>query len=173
VDALPLPGFLAGEPVPESLDAVTGLVAAAATDRTVLLGYSSGGLLAAAAAHRLAAAGTPPAALVLLDSGPLPAGEPLSRAVLSGLADRLDRGVGADDTRLTAMGAHLRLLAGWAPSRVDVPTLVVRAGAEPDRWRWPFRHDGVEVPGDHFAVLEESAAEVAEHVNQWLEELWR
>ncbi|WP_438672317.1 alpha/beta fold hydrolase [Solihabitans fulvus] len=166
---LPLPGFLAGEPLPATVDAaashLAAAVTAAVTDRPfALVGYSSGGLLANAVARRLAEQGRAPDALVLIDSRPLDhAALAEQPEVFEGMAARLDA---VDDTRLTAMGGYLRLLDGWQPAETTAPTLLVRAAD--GRACWPARHDVVDVPGDHFTVLEEHAASTAESVRAWL-----
>jgi polyketide synthase 7 len=178
VTALALPGFQPGEPLPADLDALVAALADAAARAAgdgpfALAGYSSGGLLAHAVAGRLERSGARPRAVVLVDSRPLDetaaAGRP---ELLAGLAARLEQSGGADDTRLTAMGGYLGLLAGAAPEPVAAPTLLV-AAAEPlpgggRHGAWPLPHTAVEVPGDHFTVIEEHAGSTAAAVAAWL-----
>ncbi|MFI2028747.1 alpha/beta fold hydrolase [Streptomyces buecherae] len=171
VSALPLPGFRPGEPLPASLDALldalAGAVRSAVGDEPfAVAGYSSGGLFAHAVAERVGAR-----AAVLLDSRPLDAYRAAdSERLLAGLAARADY---LDDTRLTAMGGYLRLLAGASPQPHGHPALLVTAAereAEPLA-PWPLPHAEVSAPGDHFTVIEEHAETTAKAVGTWLAEL--
>ncbi|WEV28938.1 alpha/beta fold hydrolase [Streptomyces sp. 71268] len=171
VSALPLPGFRPGEPLPASLDALldalAGAVRSAVGDEPfAMAGYSSGGLLAHAVAERVGAR-----AVVLLDSRPLDAYRAAdSERLLAGLATRADY---LDDTRLTAMGGYLRLLAGASLRPHSRPTLLVTAAereAEPLA-PWPLPHTEVSAPGDHFTLIEEHAETTAKAVGAWLGEL--
>ncbi|MFE6486939.1 SDR family NAD(P)-dependent oxidoreductase, partial [Streptomyces sp. NPDC057757] len=165
--ALPLPGYLPGEPLPATLDAL--LDAAAATIRHnaggapyALVGYSSGGLLAQATAARLEDAGEGPVAVAAIDTSPLSrrllvrlVPELLGRlGKLSG-ADGVDPGLVLDDDRLTAMGGYLRLLTDVTPEPVKARTLLLRAG--------------VDIPGDHFSVIEAHAGTTARSIHDWLD----
>ncbi|MFJ4834937.1 KR domain-containing protein, partial [Streptomyces sp. NPDC088747] len=165
--ALPLPGYLPGEPLPATLDAL--LDAAAATIRHnadgapyALVGYSSGGLLAQATAARLEDAGEGPVAVAAIDTSPLSRRllvrlmpELLGRlGKLSG-ADGVDPGLVLDDDRLTAMGGYLRLLTDVTPEPVKARTLLLRAG--------------VDIPGDHFSVIEAHAGTTARSIHDWLD----
>jgi thioesterase domain-containing protein len=165
--ALPLPGYLPGEALPATLDAL--LDAAALTIRRhagsspyALVGYSSGGLLAQAVAARLEDTGHGPAAVAAIDTSPL------SRRLLVQLlpqllgrlgelsgTDTADPGLVLDDDRLTAMGAYLRLLTDMTPGPVKAPTLLLRAG--------------VDIPGDHFSVIEAHADTTARSIHDWLD----
>ncbi|MEO3755464.1 type I polyketide synthase [Streptomyces sp. B6B3] len=168
--ALPLPGFLADEPLPASLAALLDALCAAAStalgegeEPLALIGYSSGGLLAHAMATRLNAR-----AVVLLDSRPLHAYTPADHPeLLDGVITRMD---GVDDARLTAMGRYLHLLRDLRPEPVDVPTLLT-AAAQPipaDPAPWPLPHTELTVPGDHFTLIEEHATTTASAINAWL-----
>jgi thioesterase domain-containing protein len=84
--------------------------------------------------------------------------------------------VAVDDVRLTAMGAYLQLFEEWKPAEIATPTLLVRA-AEPmpgvaadSGWQasWDRAHTAIDVPGDHFTVLEEHAESTAQAVQDWL-----
>ncbi|WUS13087.1 acyltransferase domain-containing protein (plasmid) [Streptomyces sp. NBC_01260] len=187
VCAFELPGFAGEERLPASwaslVDAATTAVTARAEGRAVALtGYSSGGLLAHAVAARLAASGTPAEALVLLDTyppGPLTlAGLP--PALLSGVARGLDV-LEADDRRVAAMGGYLPLIGQWQPTDPAAPTLLIRAasalpGHTPWRvpsWQmpWPGGQTVREVPGDHFTLLQEHAADTAAALADWLDDI--
>ena len=173
--ALPLPGFRVGEPLPGSVaDAAAALAdcVLAHLDGApfALVGYSSGGLLAHAVAERLAGGGDQPTAVVLADSWLLDDPAPgTRRRVLAALLDRLDGEAGVDDTRLTAMGGYLRMLSGWRPAPVGVPTLLIRA-ADPAAGQaaWPLPHTAVTVPGDHFTLIQEHAVGTADAAAGWL-----
>ena len=174
VTALRLPGFVAGEPLPASLEALlpavsTAVSAVAADEPFALVGYSSGGLLAHAVAGQLGAR-----ALVLLDSRPLDRYTPADYAqLLDALTTHAEV---IDDTRLTAMGAYLRFLHDLRPEPTTIPTLLV-AAAEPlaaadtaEPAPWPLPHTEVTAPGNHFSLIEDHAATTAEAVRGWLPE---
>ncbi|MGW1720846.1 alpha/beta fold hydrolase, partial [Streptomyces sp. NPDC002156] len=163
--ALPLPGYLPGEALPATLDAL--LDAAAVTIRRhcggrpyALVGYSSGGLLAQAVAARLEDTGQGPAAVAAIDTSPL--SRHLLVQLIPQLLDRLGKlngtdeaGLVLDDDRLTAMGAYLRLLTDMTPPPVKARTLLLRAGTD--------------IPGDHFSVIEAHAATTARSIHDWLD----
>ena len=186
VSAVTVPGFQPGESLPEDLDVVVRaqaeLVAGhAGTAPTVLVGTSSGGWLAHAVAARLEATGRGPAGVALLDSYP-PGGEFLARhqdRVISQALERQAEFGSLHGDRLSAMGWYLRLFSNWRPAAITAPTLLVRASrplvdrdAELDdaRWLsdWPLPHTAVDVPGDHFTILEEHAVATAAAVRDWL-----
>ena len=182
VSGLHLPGYLAGERLPASPEALLDRCLDAVgryPDGTplALVGYSSGGLLAAALADRLENLGRHPVALVLLDPYLLTTGtlDRLGPALLDGLGERIGD-YPVDDTRLTAMGGYLRLLADWSPPDVKAPTLLVRAadpvpGWDTDGdWRaaWHCPHSIVDTPGDHFSIIEQHAETTAHAVCDWL-----
>ncbi|WP_409466474.1 type I polyketide synthase [Amycolatopsis sp. GA6-003] len=170
VSALSLPGFQAGEALPDSLETLVETLAAE-VEKTegpfVLVGYSSGGLLANAVA---AALKRTPLAVVLLDTfvlGPDPAAW---SGVLDGMATRLAETDLADDTRLTAMGAYLDLVRTYSPAEIDAPVLLARATTGP-RAEWPAPHQTTDLAGDHFTILENAADDAAKAVHEWLEKL--
>ncbi|WP_344942694.1 type I polyketide synthase [Sphaerisporangium flaviroseum] len=180
ITAFALPGFRNGERLPASLEALVEATVEAVRGHAegepfVLLGYSSGGILARFAAARLEELGVRPDGLVLVDSYPIDEDflERTAPGVLSAMAERAEGVMPLDDDRLTAMGAYLRLLIGREPKPVTAPTLLV-AAAEPiagaaglDRAGTPA-DDRVEVPGDHFSVIEEHVATTAQAVAEWL-----
>ncbi|QUH01514.1 SDR family NAD(P)-dependent oxidoreductase [Saccharopolyspora erythraea] len=174
----PLPGFGAGEALPESLEALAATQAEATAKLAegrgvVLLGRSTGGWIAHAVGRRLRELGVEPEAVVLLDTLASPVDlddlamvsakmlEPASSAFL-------------DDHRLIAMGGYLRIFDGWEPRPLDVPSVMIRAtereGAH-DRPRWTLAETTVDTPGDHFTMLAEHAATTARAVDEWLRAL--
>ncbi|MET9446545.1 SDR family NAD(P)-dependent oxidoreductase [Streptomyces cinerochromogenes] len=180
VVALPQPGFLPGELLPATREAVVEAQAEAvrryAAGRPVaLLGYSSGGWIAHAVAARLAADGEAPGPLVLLDTYlQSETSDTLATAFTDGLFTRHGAEAAAGTRSLTAMGAYFRVFADWTPTRPAVPTLFLRAadalpgteaGPQPS---WTADATLQETPGDHFSMLEEHAGPTAQAVHAWL-----
>lgn len=183
LSALAEPGFVHGQPLPDSMEALADLHArsvlrAAGDAPFVLLGHSSGGNIAHAVAGRLEQRGTVPAAVVLLDAFTFE--DRALDGLLDGVADAV-RGhqrskAPMSDDRLTAMGAYYRLLRHWQPAELSAPTLLVRAGeptpggADGRAWQpsWPTECTVADTPGNHFSMLEEHADATAELVQDWL-----
>ena len=184
VHALPAPGFLTEEGLPADLDVFVHGQAEAALRAAngapvVLVGRSSGGWAAHAVAEELHRRGHTPSGLVLLDT-PLPSEPgvlPLVTAALPIVTESVMERAGEfellDTARLTAMGGYLGLFSRWGPGHLPVPVTQV-CPWEPVRtpsgavletgWKWPGRHDRVEVPGDHLTMLEDHAETTAETV---------
>ncbi|WP_106194602.1 type I polyketide synthase [Umezawaea tangerina] len=188
VSVVSTPGFLRGELVPASVDAVVRAQARAVLDHAegkpfVLVGHSSGGTLAHGVAAHLESLGTPAEALVLMDIFRHDR-EALSRVhpeVVGGAGEAAAAEEDAtllDDQRLTAMGAYCRVYAGWRPTPIATPTLLVRAseplpGMDPTaEWRstWDFEHAVLDAPGTHFSMMREHAGTTAAAVHGWLVE---
>ncbi|MBP8532281.1 type I polyketide synthase [Streptomyces sp. MK37H] len=187
-----LPGFLAGEPLPATVEAMADALAdavlrAADGRRFALLGHSGGGSIASVVTARLESGDTRPEALVLLDTPTwggkhgLDAAE-WGDAVQGSLLGRGERiasaGDGADDAWVTARARYAEF--DYAVPEIGAPTLLVRASEplggpdarpEGDGWRvvWEPPHTLEEVPGDHFSMLEgDNAAKTAQAVENWL-----
>jgi acyl transferase domain-containing protein/nucleoside-diphosphate-sugar epimerase/acyl carrier protein len=181
LSAVSVPGFQA-EHLPATLDAAVEALLQAVQSRAedapiALVGYSSGGWLAYALASRMEHEGQSPAALVLIDTYPA-TDEKFAGVMRSVLSEALDNDVYGfmGDERLTAMAAYMRLLGGWEPRQIAIPTLLVSA-SEPmpslrddDQWRssWAMCDATVDVPGNHFTMMEDGAGSTAEAVDIWL-----
>jgi polyketide synthase 7 len=186
VVAVEPPGFGEGERLPASMDAAITLLATAVDDYAggapfVLAGYSAGGLLALALAQRLEKMGVSPQAVVLLDAYPPEHQAAIPSGLLEGMIARADEHLPLTDTRLTAMGGYLGMLAGWQPEPVSAPTLLARATqplpgqplpGQPAQnggpGTWDIKHTIAEVPADHFTLLEDQACATARIVDDWL-----
>nr|WGC84434.1 RsnD [Streptomyces sp.] len=86
------------------------------------------------------------------------------------------------DTTLTAMGSYVGMFVDWRPAPVEIPTLLVRASelndeakqhsgeVSEEEWRvkWPLPHESMDVPGDHFTMLEDHSDSTAAAIREWL-----
>jgi acyl transferase domain-containing protein/NAD(P)-dependent dehydrogenase (short-subunit alcohol dehydrogenase family) len=187
--ALPMPGFVRGEQVPASREALVEVQAqvalrCAGDGPFVLLGSSSGGVLAHAVAGVLTERGRPPEAVVLLDTY-LPHAdskiEQFRDELIGGMFDREEMFAPMDVARLTAMSTYFELLGGWEPGELTAPTLLVRSSTPPvpdgpdgplrhEDWQthWDSAHTTLDVPGNHFTMMEAHAATTADAVSAWL-----
>ncbi|MFF7859312.1 SDR family NAD(P)-dependent oxidoreductase [Streptomyces sp. NPDC007904] len=187
--ALPTQGFGTGEPLPATFDAVADLHADA-VHRTVgdtpavLLGSSSGGVLALSAARRLQERGAAPAAVVLLDTYMPRADSPFlrfSQQMLGGMFERESMFAHMDTDRLTAMSWYVALIGEWEPGPLDCPVLLVRSSEPPvppapgeelpaQEWQtsWDRAHTVLDVPGNHFTMMEAHARSTADATDSWL-----
>lgn len=83
-----------------------------------------------------------------------------------------------DDSLLITGGGYARVLEDWRPEPSAVPTLLLRGQATshmrqtaPDgdgQPRWPLPHDGADLRGDHFSVLNRDAGSTAAAIRAWL-----
>ncbi|WP_404870388.1 type I polyketide synthase [Kitasatospora griseola] len=185
VAALDAPGFTPEEELPADMSALLDLQATTLlrelSGRTlVLAGSSSGGTLAHGVAAELERRGAGPAAVVLLDTY-LSDNQGITQfndVLLGGMFAREDRAAPMDGTRLTAMGGYFRLLDDWKPPAVRAPLLLVRAStplgrpsADAGDWRasWDGADTVVDVPGDHFSLMEQHVATTGDAVADWLD----
>ena len=186
VIAIPVPGFLEGERLPASIEAVVEVFASALRDRDasepfVLAGHSSGGMLAYALAGALELYGMPPAGVIAFDTYMFGHGntEELTKKLMGGLVGVDGTSVEVNDVRLTAMGGYLRLLADFQPAEVASPALLLRAadsnyGRDSDvahGTSWGRSWHVVEVPGDHFSIMDNHVESTARAVESWIGEL--
>ncbi|ROP35693.1 pimaricinolide synthase PimS1 [Saccharothrix texasensis] len=180
---LPTPGFRADEPLPATAEAAVAYFAAALEPVVrrgpyALVGYSSGGLFAHGTAALLAARGHGPAGVGLLDTYPTtgPTTADFFSRMLGALLARESAFGEFGGARLSAMGRYSRLLPSVPLGDPDAPVLFVRparslAGPESgDSWRavWQGEHELVEVPGDHFTMMESDVEGTADAVLGWL-----
>ncbi|MDC0774011.1 type I polyketide synthase [Streptomyces sp. HD] len=186
--SLMLPGFVTGQPVAADVDAAAEyavrLIEELVEDEPfVVAGRSSGGRIAHEVAARLEARGRAPKGLVLIDS--YMAGYDATSyivPVMESKALELEKEFGQmTGTRLTAMAAYFAMFEHWQPEETSIPTLLVRAsecyGIEPgqeqppaEQWQaaWPLPHDAIDVPGNHYTMLEGSGDVTADAVHRWL-----
>ncbi|MGY0459348.1 type I polyketide synthase [Kitasatospora sp. cg17-2] len=184
VAALDAPGFTPEEELPADMAALldfqaTTLLRELPGRTLVLAGSSSGGTLAHGVAAELERRGEGPAAVVLLDTY-LSDNQGITQfndVLLGGMFAREDRAAPMDGTRLTAMGGYFRLLDDWKPPAVRAPLLLVRAStplgrpsADAGDWRasWAGADTVVDVPGDHFSLMEQHVATTGDAVADWL-----
>jgi acyl transferase domain-containing protein len=186
ISALPVPGFLEGERLPDSAAVAVQALAAAVMRHTdgapfALAGHSTGGILAHALASHLEGVGVPVAAVMLIDTYSLQSSTlaAIRHGMIDGMLEPGRAYIALSDVRLTAMGAYLRLFSDWAPQEIAAPTLLLRA-TEPmpsmlgDRdWRssWSLAHTAADAPGDHFTMMEDHADATAQAVQGWLSSL--
>jgi acyl transferase domain-containing protein/thioesterase domain-containing protein/acyl carrier protein len=192
--ALAMPGFADGELLPATIDAAVevlaaSVLAASADEPVALLGYSSGGVLAYAVAGVLERSGHQVAGVVLLDTyevdegGAEVAGTVADMA--AGMLEREEQYGPFDRAKLTAMARYLSVLDGIELTDISAPTVLLRpenrfttaaddpsrASEDPSSWQttWTRADRVITVPGDHFSLVEASAATTAEAVHNWLE----
>uniref|UniRef100_UPI002023E5D2 thioesterase domain-containing protein n=2 Tax=unclassified Frankia TaxID=2632575 RepID=UPI002023E5D2 len=194
VHVVPAPGLPTGDLLPGSaatlirmhVDAVRQVVG---DEPFVVLGRSMGGCVANSVVAGLEAEGIFPAGLILVDSYPIdtpsrPGMEWWNAAMITALVERFDRfDISTLDTRLSTMGTYNRIFGDWQPSEVRARTLLIRAeqplagtpaetAGRPD-WRayWTLPHEIIDVPGDHFTILEEDTGTTVAAVAKWLASL--
>ncbi|MGW2811830.1 SDR family NAD(P)-dependent oxidoreductase, partial [Streptomyces sp. NPDC001450] len=188
--ALPTPGFGRGEPLPASLDVVARTqaewVLRCADGRPfVLTGSSSGGILALATARHLEKSGQPPLGVALLDTYMPRADSPFTRfsaEMLGGMFDRESMFAHMDADRLSAMSWYIRMIGEWDPGDLSVPVLLARPSEppvsvaqdgplEPGDWQssWDGAGSVVDVPGNHFTMMESHAVTTAGALTTWID----
>ncbi|MCX4547571.1 type I polyketide synthase [Streptomyces sp. NBC_01500] len=188
VVALAVPGFADGEPLPATDEALVGLLARMVREQVgdepyAVLGSSSGGILAHATAARLGEEGRAPRGVALLDTY-VPGDDSLGQfedQLLGGMFEREAGFARMDAARLSAMSWYFNLLGDWAPKQLAAPVLLVRAGEPmaggeslaPEQWQtqWTAADTVVDVPGNHFTMMEDLAGTTARVVDDWLRTL--
>jgi len=180
---LPEPGFVKGENLPASVEDLVYLQAEAvrkcSADRPfALLGHSSGGWIAYAVTSRLESLGLFPAAVILMDTPPI-SDSVIKMMEKSGIWG-MEEGI---SNRITATGGYIRIFLEWTPTDISTPLLFIRATdslfgdlgglLDNEDWRlfWKFPHAIVNVPGDHFTMMEKYADSTAQAIHSWLEML--
>uniref|UniRef100_UPI0035CCDD85 SDR family NAD(P)-dependent oxidoreductase n=1 Tax=Actinophytocola gossypii TaxID=2812003 RepID=UPI0035CCDD85 len=190
VVSLPVPGFTAADPLPETSDVVVRLladavVAAADGEPFVLVGYSAGGVLAHTTATHLEESGIRPEAVILIDTLPVDGGDggggggaeggavPMMTEMVAGLFE-LESSVGTfDNAQLTGMAWYVDLLAEFDVRDTAAPVLYLRSarpmgGAGTERVSWRFADTVETVPGDHFTMMDADASTTSQAIEGWL-----
>ncbi|MFT7834574.1 type I polyketide synthase [Saccharothrix sp. BKS2] len=183
VVVLPTPGFDREGSLPATAAAAVDYFAEAIRPIAeqgpyAVAGYSSGGLFAHAAAGLLERRGLGPVGVALLDTYPT-TGATTTRFfthMLDALLARESEFGEFSGARLAAMGRYSKLLTECPVEDLAAPVLFVRPqesieGEEGDgTWRavWSGAHELVEVPGDHFTMMESTAESTAAAVRAWL-----
>jgi acyl transferase domain-containing protein/thioesterase domain-containing protein/acyl carrier protein len=172
------PGFSPGELVPASADALARLHAEtvlelAGDTPVVLAGRSAGGWVAHGVAEIIEEMGGNLAGVVLIDTPPDGGDLNSYEAMAAGMMERDGMFVTVDDRGLTTMGAYSQLFGDWKARPVAAPTLLVRAAGQYEEMSsisgWALPHETVEVPGNHFTMLEDHSASTAEAVQTWVD----
>jgi thioesterase domain-containing protein len=182
---MPTPGFLEGESIPATFEVVVETQAnavrrqVAAGDQFVLGGHSTGGMLVHAVAAQLEKLDCPPMGVILLDTYT----DATILEVLPQVFDVMVKSEYADmatrDAGLVAMGAYAKLAVEWKVTDIVAPVLLVRAtqplngGSTDSSWRANLdtAHTIVDVPGDHFTMMDEHAQSTGQEVEKWLSKL--
>jgi acyl transferase domain-containing protein/thioesterase domain-containing protein/acyl carrier protein len=195
VFVIPSPGYDERDALPDSEDTYIRMQAETVREivgdgRFAIVGRSMGGCIAQSVAESLEAEGLDLAGLVLIDSYPMESAAVEGMrdwwlaAMLTGMLERIERyDMIWSDASLTTMGGYGRVLADWQPKPLNAPTLMLRA-AQPLRhtivdptghhdWHayWPLPHESLDVPGDHFTVLEEHTETTTAALDAWLDSL--
>ncbi|KIG15387.1 Malonyl CoA-acyl carrier protein transacylase [Enhygromyxa salina] len=158
-----------------------------------LVGYSAGGWVAANLARHLEDLGRPASALILLDSpGPATAPSPLPfifRTIEHFLGGNSLHSEDDLIYQITSMNRAFQLYKVWSPAPIETPTLYVYAEGgiplqdgladeeiprtQPELNWAPFIKDMTirSVPHDHFEMIAEQAAQSADTMLTWLDEV--
>jgi thioesterase domain-containing protein/acyl carrier protein len=195
VFVIPSPGYDERDALPDTEDTYIRMQAETVREivgegRFAIVGRSMGGCIAQSVAESLEADGLDLAGLALIDSYPMESATVEGMrdwwlaAMLTGMLERIERyDMIWSDASLTTMGGYGRVLADWLPKPLTAPTLMLRA-AQPLRhtivdptgrhdWHayWPLPHEAIDVPGDHFTVLEEHTETTTAALDAWLDSL--
>ena len=108
---------------------------------------------------------------MLLD--PYPPNHPLIAELWPEVLDRMarlqEKQSAAGEAWLTATAIHMHLFDDWLPDPTQTPTLLVRACDPEPRAHWPAPHGTVDVPCDHFSMMERHARHTAHVIHEWLD----
>jgi acyl transferase domain-containing protein/thioesterase domain-containing protein len=183
VSAIQLPGFAPGDSLPADQDALVRVIAETVAGRTadgpvVLAGSSTGGILAYAVAALMEEAGARPAGVMMFDSYGVDSEfvRTAGGELMVGLHKRNEKYTEVSSAGLSAMAWCVDLIQGWEPSPIAAPTLLVRA-TEPlsdalhgTDWQsgWDFAATVVDVPGNHFTMLENHIESTVTAVHDWV-----
>jgi len=123
---------------------------------------------------------TPPAAVILVDTLAPKNGVAhwLPFILTDSMTDRMEF-MSFDQTALTAMAWYVNLFQEWTPTKIATPTLLVKATQLPPGAAGRVSLDDieeianiagtvVEVPGDHFTIMQVQAKTTAESITDWL-----
>jgi acyl transferase domain-containing protein/thioesterase domain-containing protein/short-subunit dehydrogenase/acyl carrier protein len=184
VSAIPLPGFAPGDSLPADLHALVSVIAEATARQqaeggpVLLAGSSTGGILAYAVAAELEERGAHPAGVMMFDSYGVDSEfvRTAGGELMVGLHKRNEKYTEVSSAGLSAMAWCVDLIEGWQPPPISAPTLLVRA-TEPlsealrgTDWQsnWDIPATVVDVPGNHFTMLETHIDATVAEVHQWL-----
>ncbi|MFD6397595.1 SDR family NAD(P)-dependent oxidoreductase [Nocardia sp. NPDC060249] len=188
VVVVPAPGFVDGEKVPTDYDTFIRMQAESVLGVVgdgpfLVAGRSAGGWIAHGVVSVLEEQGYTPDGLVLIDTyiDNHNGTDQFLSSMLRGMLARDGRfDLDIRDTSLTAMGVYLELFADWAPADIATPTLQVRAteineeakddvkGRDDWAATWPLPHEVIDVPGDHFTMLEDHSETTAAAIRTWV-----
>jgi hypothetical protein len=136
-------------------------------------------MLAHALAETLERRGRPPFALALLDvyEPDRDAMAGVLAAVLGKLLATGNAFAAIDDDGLVGMGGYLRLFASWTPHAIATRSMLLRAdtslasalGLAAAGSPWQLADEQVEVPGDHFSIVDGDNGSTAAALETWLE----
>ncbi|HEV2634428.1 MAG TPA: type I polyketide synthase [Actinocrinis sp.] len=195
VIVLPSPGYDERDSLPDSTETYVRMHVETVRDFVgdspfAIVGRSMGGCVAHAAAAGLEELGVYPAGLVLIDAYPIESAAVEGMrdwwlaAMLTGMVERIERyQMIWSDASLTTMGGYGRILNDWRPRPIKARTLMIRAqqplrgtivdptGRQDWRAYWPLPHEVLDVPGDHFTVLEDHAETTVAAVRRWIDAL--
>lgn len=101
--------------------------------------------------------------------------------MIGGMFDRESMFAHMDSDRLTAMSWYIRMVGEWDPDSTAAPVLLVRSSEapltsdqvgllKPDEWQtsWDGADRVVDVPGNHFSMMEARSASTAKAIADWL-----
>ena len=180
------PGFGDGEPLPASRELLVKMHADAIREHLgdtpfALAGYSSGGWVTNSIAAHLESLDVFPTTVIFLDCLPLRhrVWDKMYKP-LQTLAVR-EQGFGlTTDDQLTAMACYFDHFEDWKPEPIKAPIVLIRATEPIPEWRgdslvkeyfwkaeWDIPLEIMEVPGDHFTLMNENANSTAAALQQW------